>query len=195
MAIKEKDQSNPIIVFIRGLPGSGKSYITNSLYKSLDTDKAIVLDPDTTDYEGQEYKAHSKALTAEGVDKKLHPYRFTRAKAFRAIEQNKTILWNQPFTNLDSFKKIVARMQEYAASHDKSLSILVVEVEIEDEVAKKRIADRKSSGGHGPSQKTFDRFIDDYRSFSDLGHKTVTVHGSDDVEKSVKTIQQALTSL
>ncbi len=194
-----KKREYPILIFIRGMPGSGKSYLAAVLQKSLrelvGVDEVVMLDPDATDYESQEYAEHVKLATAEGVDAKLHAYRFLRAKAYHGIADHKVIIWNQPFTNLEIFHKMIANLQAQAVEHNTSLSILIVEVEIDPTVAKRRVAERKEAGGHGPSDKTLAQRIGDHKSYADEGFETVTVHGEDDIAVSVASVLRALQKL
>jgi len=186
---------HPTLIIVRGLPGSGKSYLASALHKSIGEDAAVMLDPDATDYLSQEYIDHIKTQAAEGVDPKLHAYRFLRAKAHKGIVDRKIIIWNQPFTNLEIFNKMIANLRGHAAENNTHLSILVVEVEVDPATAKERIAKRKQAGGHGPSDNTFGRFIGDYKSFAEEGYETVSVHGQDDVAVSVAAITKALQAL
>jgi adenylate kinase family enzyme len=188
----------PTLVLVRGLPGSGKSYIATRLQQAIEeaySEKVVMLDPDATDYDSAAYAAHVKAQTAEGVDPKLHAYRFLRAQAYDGIAARKIVIWNQPFTNLEIFNKMVDRLRTHATEHNTRLPILVVEVEIDHDTAKARIATRKAAGGHGPSDNTFTRFTNDYTSFGPHGYTTVAVNGEDDALESVETIMESLQSL
>jgi hypothetical protein len=89
---------HPLLIIVRGLPGSGKSYLAARLHKAFGEDAVVALDPDTIDLNSQEYRDHSAALTAEGVDAMVHPYRFSLGKALQGITDHKIIIWNQPFT-------------------------------------------------------------------------------------------------
>ncbi len=189
---EHSDNVKPQLVVIRGIPGSGKSYIAAELEKAIDHDRLVILDPDATDYTSHEYIAHTRSLTIEGVDPKLHAYRFLRAKAFKAIEAGKIIVWNQPFTSLELFDKVIAKLQEHAKEHNTDLSILVVEVHIDPEIAKQRVTHRKHAGGHGPSDTTFDRFVSDFISFAGHGYKVLEVEGDAPVYQSVQAIERAL---
>lgn len=182
---------NPLIILIRGIPGSGKSYIAHELAHKLGSD-VILLDPDTIDYDSQQYAQHVEQLTADGVDPKLHAYRFLRGMAYQGIKDGKVIIWNQPFTNLEIFHKMTHNLYAQAALHKTNLRMLVVEVEVDPVVAKQRIADRKQQGGHGPSGDTFNRFVGDYHSFSNDGYETITVHGEDDLQENVQSIMHAI---
>ncbi|CAN5123129.1 hypothetical protein BH09PAT3_BH09PAT3_5700 [soil metagenome] len=182
---------HPIIILIRGLPGSGKSHLTQPLAEAIEAvtgHKVTMLDPDATDYESDAYIEHSRKLTEEGVDEKLHAYRFLRGQAYDTIAQHGVAIWNQPFTNLDIFNKMTSRFHEQAERAGTKVEIVVVEVEINPTVAKERVTKRKNSGGHGPSDATFERFVHDYTSFSPHGYNTVTVQGQDEVATSVTTI-------
>ncbi len=185
---------HPVIILVRGLPGSGKTYVARELGKALG-DEVVMLDPDTVDTASEAYKTHVKTCTQEGVNPALHLYRFLRGQAYKGIAEGKTIVWNQPFTNLEIFQKMVANFQLQAAEHNAQLSILVVEVEADPAVAKQRVTGRKQQGGHGPSDDTFARFARDYTSFANEGFTTVQVHGEGDVHESVAKIQTALQQL
>jgi len=189
------DNPHPVIILIRGLPGSGKSYIAKALLGELGNKTVVMLDPDTTDYKSEDYISHTKTLRLEGVDEALHVYRFLRAKAYKGIADKKIIIWNQPFTNLEIFNKMVTNLNIQANVNQTILPLLVVEVEIENCVAKERVKSRKQSGGHGPSDNTFNRFTNDYRTFAEEGYNTVTVQGEEDVSRSVDRIMKSLNPL
>jgi hypothetical protein len=195
MSTTVQDMSHPTLMLVRGLPGSGKSYLASALTESLGKENVLILDPDKIDLTTPEYLAFSASLTKDGVDEKFHPYRWSRAQAYDAIMANKIIIWNQAFTNLDGFNKTVINLQTYATDHGTQLPLLVVEVEVGHETAKARVAEREASGGHGVSEEAFARFINEYRSFSDEGFTLVSVHGEDDVNASVVAVRTALDEL
>lgn len=188
---------HPVIIFVRGLPGSGKSFLTTQLQKTLvhDGDDVLVLDPDAIDFDSEKYAQHVNKLTHKGVNPSLFAYRFLRGQAYEAIADRRIVIWNQPFTNLDIFHKMVANLRLQASEHKLDLPILVVEVEIDPASAKERVNTRKSQGGHGPSDSTFNRFTQDYRSFHDAGYDTISVRGDDEISKSVQNVVNALTSM
>lgn len=183
---------HPVAIFIRGVPGSGKSYIAAALARELGPDQAVLLDPDATDYDSPEYSEHVKAMEAENIEQKLHAYRFLRGKAYKAIEECKIIVWDQPFRNLEIFHKMIGRMHEHATANNTKIEILVVEVEAELSAAKARVDERKAQGGHGPSDTTFEQFSAEHRSFEGEGFNIVKVNGQADVSQSVARIIEAL---
>jgi predicted ABC-type ATPase len=184
----------PVLVIVRGVPGSGKTYFAELLEKALGKDICVNLDPDATDYNSQEYKDHVQEQIKEGVDTKLHPYRFLRAKAYKAILEGKVIIWNQPFTDLAIMKKVTDRLEEYSKLHQTQLSILVLEVIVPKEVAWERIAKRVASGGHGPSEGRFTQFFKQYQSASPGGYECVSIDGLADNSEIVGKIADKLKS-
>jgi predicted kinase len=193
MNIHQPNNGHSLLIIVRGMPGSGKSYLAAELQRSLGD--VVMLDPDMTDYNSRAYAEHTQAQVAEGVDPKLHAYRFLRAQAYDAIRDGKTIIWNQPFTDEVAFRKMVDRLKAHAAASGVQLSILVVEVEIDPTVAKTRVSQRKQNGGHGPSDATLAARINAYHSFAGEGYNTLTVQGDDDVAVSVASTLRALQHL
>jgi predicted ABC-type ATPase len=186
---------HPLLIIVRGMYGSGKSYLAAQLHKAFGEDAVVALDPDTIDRDSQEYRNHSAALTAEGVDAAIHPYRFSLGKAFQGISDHKVIIWNQPFTNLDMFKRMIGRLEERAAQEHTTLPMLVVEVSIDPAVAKARVAERQAAGGNSISDEVFAQRLSEYASFASEGYTIVSVRGEDDVAASVATVLEAARAL
>ncbi len=180
--------TKPYLILVRGIPGSGKSYVTEILAERLGIAACVVLDPDAIDYESQSYKTMVEELRSEGVDEKFYPYRFLRRQAHEGIENNQIIIWNQAFTNLDGFQKTIRNLTNHAKQHGKSLPLLVVEVEIDAELAKQRVAERAAGGGHDVPSEHFDRFTRDYVSFENEGYSVIKVDGAGDIEAQIKEI-------
>jgi predicted ABC-type ATPase len=190
-----KTDTIDLIIFIRGVPGSGKTYLTAELLKSLEDTQVVVLDPDLIDFGSKAYQEHALAQRAEGVDEQLIPYRYLRAQAYQAIADHKIIIWNQPFTDLNAFEKITARLKESADERNTTLPILVVEVETDRDVAWQRVQDRMQAGGHGPSDNTLNRRMDEYDTAAPHGYTVVAVFGQQDVSKSASTVLENLSKL
>lgn len=185
----------PILVIVRGIPGSGKSHIANKIRELIGEENAIVLDPDTIDKKSQEYATLSHELSATGVDSKFYPYRFLRAKAYDAITHSKAIIWNQAFTDFDGLKKTIVRLQTFASEQTTQLPVLIVEVEIDEAVARQRVSERALQGGHDVPSDVFDRFISQYQSFANKGYDVITVSGEDDASYSAVAVIDMLEKL
>lgn len=186
---------HPLLIIVRGIYGSGKSYLTSELHETLGKDNVVVLDPDIINRGSQEYKDHSAAMTAEGVDEVIHPYRFSLYKAFQGISDHKIIIWNQPFTNLDMFKRMIGRLQDRAVETHTTLPMLVVEVSIDPAVAKARVAKRMAEGGNSISDETFAQRLNEYSSFASEGYNIVAIDGRSDVATSVATVMERIVEL
>jgi predicted ABC-type ATPase len=187
--------SGPALILIRGLPGSGKSYLAAALQDAFGQDQVLLLDPDAIDYKSQAYTEHSETLRAEDIEEKFYPYRFLRSQAEAAIAEHKIVIWNQAFTLLGGLQRTVDHLQQVAANHKLELPVLIIEVEIDHAIAKARVANRAGKGGHDVSEEAFARFINDYRSFADEGFNTVTVNGNNDIAVSTVSVTNALAKL
>lgn len=185
----------PTLILTRGIPGSGKSYLATALLKAIGNEAGVILDPDQTDYASKEYLALTKAWAAEGVQAKFFPYRFLRAKAYRAISSRKIIIWNQAFTSRDGFNRTIVNLQAYALERGIHLPLLIIEVEVSHSTAKTRVAQREAQGGHGVSEAAFSRFVNDYTSFASEGYYVVKVNGEGNVAESVAQVIRALKAL
>jgi predicted kinase len=193
--IKQKALTSPILMLIRGIPGSGKSYLAEVIRKTIGADMVVLLDPDSIDYTSDSYIDLSKSLAAEGVEEKFYPNRFLKSEAYEAVKQGKLIIWNQPFTDAGGFERTIDSVRTFAAEQHIPLPILLVEVEVDHETAKQRVSSRKAQGGHGPSDGRFTRFTQEYISFGDKGYRTVIVHGEDNVAQSAAIVMRALHEL
>ncbi len=188
--------TKPILIIIRGLPGSGKSHLAHAVERRIGSDKVVILDPDATDYKSDEYKAFSENLTKEGVDAVLHPYRFLRARGYKGIVDDKIVIWNQAFTNNDILNRTIKNLQAYAEERGKSLPALVVEMQIPHDTAKERIASREAETGRGVPNENFERFIRDYTTFEGYDtHTVITAQGDSDTDASVDAVITALNKL
>ncbi len=191
--------AHPILLVVRGIYGSGKSYLAERVQQQLQQlygqDSVVMLDPDATDYQSQDYKNHVTQQTIDGVDPALHPYRYLRAQAYAGIADHKVVMWNQPFTNLEIFNKMIANLLICADEHSTSLPILVIEVTADPTLAKARVIQRIKQGGHGPTDGTIDRRVAEYFSFAPHGYATISVSGEDDVAESLQTVLPKITEL
>ncbi len=192
---REKTLASPTLVIIRGIPGGGKSYITKFLVDTLGLQHTLTLDPDQIDQKSSNYIDFSKKLDSEGVDKKFHLYRFSRQQAYDATVQKKITIWNQAFMDFDGLALTIRRIEDVAKEHQLTLKTLIVEVEIDPEIAKTRIADRKAHGGHDVPNEALAQFIERYESFEGRDYPVIRVNGADDKEKSVTAIVSSLRNL
>lgn len=185
----------PVLIMVRGIPGSGKSYIARHLQDAIGTEKTIAVDPDKIDKESSPYREFVNDLTQQGVDAKLHPYRYLRAQAYQGITNHKAVIWNQAFTDFTGLERTIIRLQEFATEHSITLPVLVIEVEVDPSVAKERVVARAKSGGHDVPNDVFARFIDQYQTFAGNGYPTITINGNADIQQSINAILTKLNDL
>ncbi len=186
MTIKENQAT---VLFIRGIPGSGKSTIAKFLSEKIQAD-ILILDPDSIDYQGKAYLNHVETMKIQGVDPKLFAYRFLRQQAYDGIEAKKLVIWNQPFSNLEIFNKMTKRLYDFAKVVGVKLKIIVVEVEIDSELAYSRIKDRIRKGGHGPTRGRFEKFTVELNSFKNTNYQVINVDGTSADKASDKIIDE-----
>lgn len=183
----------PLLIFVRGIPGSGKSFLSEALTKKIGLKNTVLLDPDAIDEKDPGYISLSKDLTQDGLPKTIHPFRWLRKSACEAISSGKTVIWNQPFTDLGVFSRLILFIEENSA-HNSKLEILIIEVSIDQDTAKERIQSRIAKGGHGPSDSTFQKRVNGYETFSD-SYQTIEINGNDTVELSVDKVLQKIDAL
>lgn len=189
------NSDHPILVIIRGIPGSGKTTVARALKEQIGDDHVTLLDPDTIDFESEEYKRLVADLKSEGVDEKFYPFRFLRKQALDGIMQNKTIIWNQAFNDLNGFQITIGRLQEFATANGIHLPLLVVEVEVSYEVARERINQRTQAGGHNVPDDALKDYVKNYKSFAAHGYDTLTLNGENDAQQSAQAVLQRLSAL
>ncbi len=185
---KEDTDSQAWLVIIRGLPGSGKSYIAQKLEALIGKEKTLILDPDDIDFTSREYINFSAELTRTNVDSILHPYRFLRANAYAGIETGKLVVWNQAFTNQDLVHRTIVNLQAHADEKSVKLHCLVVDVIVDPQLAKVRVESRVNAGGHTVNSDEFERFIRDYQPFHGYDYSMLTLSGESSVEESALKI-------
>jgi predicted ABC-type ATPase len=185
--------AGPILLFIRGIPGSGKSYLASAMTEKIGAENTIVLDPDMLDIENQNYIDFSNNLTSEGLDSSIHPFRWLRKQACDGISNNKIVLWNQPFTKKGIFERLIKYIEENSDNNNEGLKVFLIEIEVDPEIAKKRVLERKNNGGHGPSENVFAYHVEHHESYAN-DFNTIKINGTDDIQQSVEHIVKRLSN-
>ena len=185
-----------VLMFIRGIPGSGKTFIATETAKKIGNNEVLLIDPDTVDTESTEYLEACQRMRSEGVNETLFTYRFLREKARNGLLSRKVVIWNQAFTGIESFALVVDNFKQYAVENNIALKIYVTEVAIDPVIAKQRVRQRTANGGHGVDDDKFEEFIQKYRSLegSGLGYDIISIDGSEDVLINSDILTQRITS-
>ncbi len=173
------------LVFIRGIPGSGKSYLAHQLLQTLGNENIVLLDPDALDLNNPGYKKFSEELTAQDLPKAIHPFRWLRLQAVRAAQDGAIIMWNQPFTDEGVFTRLIDFIR--TAAHEKSveLDVYIIELNTPPDIAYERIQERIAAGEHGPSKHTFMDRVENFSSFHEH-QNTLQLDGTRDIKELTK---------
>ncbi len=181
-------ERQPLILFVRGIPGSGKSFFTEALKNTLSKENVTVIDPDALDIEDPNFKVFAVQLLEEGLDKKIHPFRWLRKKAVDAANVNSIVIWNQPFTDKGIFDRLVIYLKEQVSQQKGlDLKVIVIEIDASTETAWKRVVARKNEGRHGPDKKVFEQRLAEYTSYSD-SYDVISLNGEIPVEELTATV-------
>lgn len=176
---------DPLLIFVRGLPGSGKTYFTYALRDAIKETAVTVIDPDFIDKNDSEYITFTKSLETEGLDPLIFPFRWLRKCAIDASRKGALIVWNQPFTNRGVFDRLIAYLTENVkAKYDHKLKILVIEINTPTDIAWSRVEQRVNEGGHGPNKNTFNQRCAEYESYADT-YPVLELNGEQDVSHLV----------
>lgn len=187
-----KSSSEPKLIVIRGLPGSGKSTVASELQSRM-ASETVLVDPDALDKESEEYKlfSHNLSVSHPNVSEKVHPFRYLLHSAETALKNGRTVVWNQPFTNLENLEYTIAHLdkQYQEIEKNKPLAVLVVNMEVDPEIAWERVDKRQNSGGHGMTREKFDTYTSKLQSLNGkFQHQTLHVRAEQPVENTVEQV-------
>ena len=195
---KEELAGGPALIIIRGLPGSGKTFLSKALVETLGNDNVKEVNPDEIFDASEEYQDFIGQLQREepDLDSKFFPFRFLRKQALEAIQVDKIVIWDQPWSGLEKPEIVLETI-----SKEIKAPVLLIEVELEAEKAMERLEKRKAEGGHGPNEEIFSQFVKKFRSINESDSCFIKIRGDTPIEKSVfdvleqlKIVQQEFTA-
>lgn len=187
-------RNGPFLFVIRGIPGSGKSFLAEALkgYLFEISSPVEVLDPDSIKKEDDLYKSFTDGLRRDEptLDPKIYPFRYLINRARETLLERGIIIWNQPFVDLDGLDITIRKLEDCLP--ERKACVLVIEVVTPVEIAKERVRRRIEEGGHGPKEEKFTEFVNLYKSSVNLGYDTIEVDGSALVGQNVSLIRKKL---
>lgn len=186
------------LIIVRGLPGSGKSVLSEAIAQRLPVGSVTLLDPDLI-LEEEEYNSFvlNLSLTNPDLDSKYYPYRYLIHKAEDSLISRKLVIWNQPFTDLHGLEYTIRKLQKRLAERGHgSFEVLIVEVEVPVDIAQARIRSRIERGGYGPNEELFVEYVQRYETVQGLGldYGVLGVNGTQDVSQLAEDVLRSFQS-
>ena len=140
----------PLCIFTRGLPGAGKTTTIKLAMQKSDIE-FVYLNPDEIDLNGMSKK---------------ELYRWMLDEAIRNLLIGKHIIWDQPWTSTQGLDDTLFNLNHFL--HIGWHKPTIFEFNVDPEISKTRVKERKNNGGHGPSENTMEKFILTYGDIKDL---------------------------
>lgn len=156
-----KENGAPLLIIVRGIPGAGKSFVSRGLAEKFRAGDTVVIDPDAIDRNGHEYQSFTATLETQepDLDRTVFPYRYILETAARVLSEHKTVIWNQPFTDLEGLSYTIRKLFRLTEGVQPCFKSLIVDIEIPEDVAWERILKRQSMGGHSLTRERFLQFV------------------------------------
>lgn len=176
----------PLLVIVRGIPGSGKTTLACKLEDIIGDKNTVILDPDEIDKDGRDYLDFIERFRKDfpDVDSKFYPYRYLLDKAYKGLREGKVVIWDQPFTDLRGLQYTVTSLSDFFAQiSSQPLRTLIVEVETNPDLARDRVYKRKLDGKHSLTEEVFHHYVENYKSVAgELSYESLSVDGSENPE-------------
>ncbi|NMB92003.1 ATP-binding protein [candidate division WWE3 bacterium] len=155
----------PILIFVRGLPGSGKSSISLELSKFVN---GKIIDPDMLEAK------LPKSLRSE----RLRKFRACVRKTKGYLKEGKNVIWCQPFRKPQNIELLVNMLER------KSSNTFLMDISIPLEVSWIR-----SKGNFHNERETFDDFVSKYSSIANsCTIPVLKLNGEDKIASNVDKI-------
>jgi len=152
-------------MLLRGIPGAGKSCLATALREvSGDRFRWLLLDRDilrTSISDQERLRAFLAKHEWAAREPEMGIYRFFLWQTIAGLHGGRNIMWAQPRVRLDLLRLTVDRLHK---TFHCTFQLLVVDVEVDPEVAWERVANRVKTGGHGPVRSAFTQMVAAYQS-------------------------------
>lgn len=188
---KEHLKGVGMLIVVRGIPGSGKSYLVENLVDTLkdeEADRIIRIDPDEYRYKDTSIHKVSAFTRDLASEEELLPG--LQKMALEGISEGKIVIWEQLLTSLKKPEQVNFIRQAIYPSR-----LLFIEVVTDKSAAWERIMVRNDLGQQiGPTNEQFDDYTARYVSFQDkkVDFEYLVVNGEKPAEENVKLILSRL---
>jgi len=136
----------PLLLFVRGLPGSGKTTVTDTLAETPLLCDAEYLDPDRVNKKQEAYLRHVSKQPAD-LSNKTVLYRFLLTKAIAALQTGRHVVWEQPWSWAEGIEITLAKIRN-ALGTIITVDPIIIELTVEFEKATERVSERYRQGEH-----------------------------------------------
>jgi adenylate kinase family enzyme len=137
-------------IFIRGLPGAGKSSLSSVLSTNF---KAEVLDPDKLILPSNEKPPKDERL-------KTFRYRRLLEKCVNCLNKSTNIIWEQPWRKIINIKKTVDMITNVSTTSTEKIEFLVVEISIN------KLTSWERSKNKFGNRSQFEEFVNKYQDYN-----------------------------
>lgn len=166
-------------LFIRGLPGSGKTTLAKNVSSVL---KFVLLDPD---------ELHIQELDGTNTGERLKniKYRYLVKNCIETLKNNQNVIWSQPWRKIENIKITVDNINQLIpGTKPNNLSFVVAEIVIDKDLSWKRCS-RKFD-----TRELFNQYVDKYQSYN-LNLPYIRLDGNQNSQKITSELLSQLVNL
>ncbi len=191
------ETKKPLLIFVRGLPGAGKSNLTELLCENPILKDSWRLDPDRVNLTGSRFLEFVSDLPT-GLPSQKQIYRYLLRQAEAALREGCGVIWEQPW-RLRWGIYITIENLTYFLTGGTEISLapfqtIIIEVLVDVAKARRRVAERFAQGAHNLDAKTFEEFVETMELCDDLGLPFIRIDGND-VAKEVHAVENLIAQL
>jgi len=191
------EAKRPFLIFVRGLPGAGKSDLVDLLLDFPPLSDSLRLDPDRVDLTDPDFVAFVRNLPLE-LSPKRQIYRFLLYQADEALRQGQSVIWEQPWRLVWGLYITIENLTYFLTGKEDitqaPFQTVIVEVLIDPAKARERVARRFAEGRHSLKAEQLQDFVGKLEDCSSLNLPMVEIAG-DRVAETVEEVKNLITQL
>lgn len=181
------DQS---LIFIRGLPGAGKSTIAKLLAKEIG---AKVVNPSLTNLEDADFNRFCSIRKIGHLEWKNRKYRYNFHQCLNYLKDGKSVIWEQPWLVVEGLVLTIDNI-EFLLGVGRP-NFVVINVLINPKLARQRVFDRYRKTSLGISEKIFDEEFEGKQLLSVRDRRIILnldINGEDSEEVNISKIKSTV---